>query len=222
MDSPRPFGWQYLQLRTKYRDFPMGIDSTRLGWMAVLRWKAWIRLGCPGCELGVSVAHGHRYLAAMNWNKKELANRNEDVLGNHLLMGVWLFDDRLRCPIDHPAVRFEDSSTIRPSGRGFVRLVRFFSTIPTTVDDFSDPVKFSRRFRIEDSSDSIFSLDDFNSIVYNHDRFSLPNNPVMNCDETNHIEQSRPQLDVNSGVTTMMMMAEIEMRDKEVIVMKKT
>jgi len=70
MDSPRPFGWQYLQLRTKYRDFPMGIDSTRLGWMAVLRWKAWIRLGCPGCELGVSVAHGHRYLAAMNWNKK--------------------------------------------------------------------------------------------------------------------------------------------------------
>ena len=45
----------------------------------------------------------------------------------------------------------------------------------------------------------------------------------MNCDETNHIEQSRPQLDVNSGVTTMMMMmAEIEMRGKEVIVMKKT
>lgn len=29
-------------LRTKYRDVPMGIDSTRLGWMGVLRRKAWI------------------------------------------------------------------------------------------------------------------------------------------------------------------------------------
>jgi hypothetical protein len=56
-------------LRTKYRDVPMGIDSTRLGWMGVLRWKAWIRLGCPECERGVSVAHGHRHLAARNWNE---------------------------------------------------------------------------------------------------------------------------------------------------------
>ncbi|MBO0155189.1 hypothetical protein J0688_24535 [Vibrio parahaemolyticus] len=47
----------------------MGIDSTRLGWMGVLRWKAWIRLGCPECERGVSVAHGHRHLAARNWNE---------------------------------------------------------------------------------------------------------------------------------------------------------
>ncbi|CAL9223835.1 unnamed protein product [Arabidopsis halleri] len=46
----------------------MGIDSTRLGWMGVLRWKAWIRLGCPGDEQGVSVAHGHRHLAASNGN----------------------------------------------------------------------------------------------------------------------------------------------------------
>ena len=27
----------------------------------------------------------------------------------------------------------------------------------------------------------------FSSIVHNHDRFSLPNNPVMNDDETNHV-----------------------------------
>ncbi|CAL9223823.1 unnamed protein product, partial [Arabidopsis halleri] len=53
-------------MHTKYRDVPMGIDSTRLGWMGVLRWKAWIRLGCPGDEQGVSVAHGHRHLAASN------------------------------------------------------------------------------------------------------------------------------------------------------------
>lgn len=45
----------------------------------------------------------------------------------------------------------------------------------------------------------------------------------MNDDETNHVEQSRPQRDVNSGVTTMMMMmADIEMRDEEEMVMKKT
>jgi len=37
--------------------------------MGVLRWKAWIRLGCPECERGVSVAHGHRHLAARNWNE---------------------------------------------------------------------------------------------------------------------------------------------------------
>ncbi len=42
-------------LRTKYRDVPMGIDSTRLGWMGVLRWKAWIRLGCPE---GISRLYG--------------------------------------------------------------------------------------------------------------------------------------------------------------------
>ncbi|KAG7528681.1 hypothetical protein ISN44_Un162g000010 [Arabidopsis suecica] len=58
MDSSRPWGGGILGkrmavgggifgMRPKYRDVPMGIDSTRLGWMVVLRWKAWIRLGCP-------------------------------------------------------------------------------------------------------------------------------------------------------------------------------
>ncbi|CAL9213195.1 unnamed protein product [Arabidopsis halleri] len=86
-------------MRTKYRDVPMGIDSTRLGWMGVLRWKAWIRLGCPGDEQGVSVAHGHRHLAASNGNggKHRIVRRAgvlessslpfADVHGNHLLMG---------------------------------------------------------------------------------------------------------------------------------------
>ncbi|KAG7527853.1 hypothetical protein ISN44_Un253g000010, partial [Arabidopsis suecica] len=57
-DSSRPWGGGILGkrmavgggifgMRPKYRDVPMGIDSTRLGWMVVLRWKAWIRLGCP-------------------------------------------------------------------------------------------------------------------------------------------------------------------------------
>ena len=43
----------------------------------------------------------------------------------------------------------------------------------------------------------------------------------MNDDETNHVEQSWPQCDVNSGVTTKSMVAGIEMIDKEEMVMKK-
>ncbi|KAG7530489.1 hypothetical protein ISN45_Un32g000030 [Arabidopsis thaliana x Arabidopsis arenosa] len=88
-DSSRPWGGGILGkrmavgggifgMRPKYRDVPMGIDSTRLGWMVVLRWKAWIRLGCPELSKVVTSCGFLGVTSSLPF---------ADVLGNHLLMG---------------------------------------------------------------------------------------------------------------------------------------
>ncbi|KAG7528685.1 hypothetical protein ISN45_Un119g000020 [Arabidopsis thaliana x Arabidopsis arenosa] len=89
LDSSRPWGGGILGkrmavgggifgMRPKYRDVPMGIDSTRLGWMVVLRWKAWIRLGCPELSKVVTSCGFLGVTSSLPF---------ADVLGNHLLMG---------------------------------------------------------------------------------------------------------------------------------------